>query len=180
MTKTQCPRNAESPNWELGNGCLRQYLLHHISMHVGEPEVAAGVAVSEAFVVEAEEVGHSGMEVMDVHDIFDGAEAEFIGRTVGVAATSAAAGEPAGEAIVVVVAAVERGIFRHRRAAELASPQDKRAIQQAALSEIGEERRERLVPFASEFAVVFLEAVVIVPRLAVAAPNLNEPHAALE
>ena len=109
------------------------------------------------------------MEVMDVHNVFDGAKAKLICSAVGVAAAGAAAGEPAGETIVVVVAAIERGIFRHWRAAEFAAPQNKRAVQQTALAEVGEERRERLVPFAGEFAVVFLEAVMVVPRLAVAA-----------
>ena len=103
-------------------GYLRQDLLHHIAVHVGEAEVAAGVAVGEAFVVEAEEVEHRRVEVVDVHDVFDGAEAEFIGGTVDVAAARAAAGEPAGEAVVVVVAAVERGVFGHRRATKLAAP----------------------------------------------------------
>jgi hypothetical protein len=32
----------------------RQYVAHHVSMHVGEPEIAAAVAIGEPFVVDAE------------------------------------------------------------------------------------------------------------------------------
>jgi hypothetical protein len=45
-------------------------LFHHIPMHIREAEIAAGVAVGEAFVVEAEEVEHrrvsrrAGMDLM--------------------------------------------------------------------------------------------------------------------
>ena len=71
---------------------LSQNFLRHVTKNIRQAEVAAGVAVCEAFVVEPEEVEHGGVEVVNVHDVFDGAEAEFIGGTVGVAAASAAAG----------------------------------------------------------------------------------------
>ena len=45
-------------------------------MHVGEAEVAAGVAVGEAFVIEAEELQERGVQVVDVDLVLDGLEAE--------------------------------------------------------------------------------------------------------
>ena len=60
-------------------------------MDVGEAEVAAGVAVGELFVVEAEEVEDGGVEVVDVDLVVDGAEAEIVGFAVGCAAANATA-----------------------------------------------------------------------------------------
>lgn len=77
-----------------------------VSGDIGEAEVAAGVVVGEAFVVEAEEVEHGGVKVVHVEAVGDGGVTNFIGCTVGVAGFGAAAGEPGGEAARVVVAAV--------------------------------------------------------------------------
>ncbi len=52
-------------------------------MHVGQAEVAAGVAVGEAFVVEAHLVQQCGVEVVDVDSVLDGSRAEVIGAAVG-------------------------------------------------------------------------------------------------
>lgn len=77
-----------------------------MTVDVGEAEVATGVVVGEAFVIEAEEVEHGGMEIVHVEAIGDGGVTDFIGGTVGVAGFRAAPGEPGGEAARVVVAAV--------------------------------------------------------------------------
>ena len=84
---------------------LRDDVVDDVAVDVGEAEVAAGVAVSEFFVVEAEQVQNGGVEVVDVDYFFDGFEAEFVGGAVDVAAFDAAAGHPDGEAVGVVVAA---------------------------------------------------------------------------
>ena len=60
---------------------------------VGEAEVAAGVAVGEFFVVEAEEVKDGGVEVVDVDFVLDGGEPEFVGGAVSATAFDAAADE---------------------------------------------------------------------------------------
>ena len=52
-------------------------------MHVGQAEVAAGVAVGERFVVEAQQVEDGGVQVVDVDRLLDGFEAEFVGGAVG-------------------------------------------------------------------------------------------------
>ena len=62
----------------------RQDLPHHLAMHIGQPEVAAGVAVGEPGVVEAEQVQDRGVQVVDVHGVLDGLVAEFVGRAVDV------------------------------------------------------------------------------------------------
>ena len=86
-------------------------------MHVGQAEVAAGVAVGELFVVEAQQVQDRGVQVVDVDLVLDRLEAELVGRAVDVAALDAAAGQPHGEAVVVVVAAVDLAGVRARLAA---------------------------------------------------------------
>ena len=49
---------------------------------VGQAEVAAGVAVGEAFVVEAEQVQDRGLQVVDVDRVLDDVEAEVVGAAV--------------------------------------------------------------------------------------------------
>ena len=72
--------------------------------------------------VETEEVEHGGVEVVDADNILHGAKAEFIGGTMGVAASGAATGEPTGEAVMVVVAAIECGILGNGCPAEFTTP----------------------------------------------------------
>ena len=71
---------------------LHEDLVDDFAVDVGEAEIAAGVAVGELFVVEAEEVQHRGVEVVDVDGLVGGLEAEFIRRAVDRAAADAAAG----------------------------------------------------------------------------------------
>ena len=63
-------------------------------MHVGQAEVAAGVAVGELLVVEAQQVQDRGVQVVDVDLVLDGLEAELVGRAVDVPPLHAAAGQP--------------------------------------------------------------------------------------
>ena len=55
-------------------------------VHVGQAEVAAGVAIGELFVVEAQEVEQGGVQVVNVDLVFDGLEAQVVGGAVDVAA----------------------------------------------------------------------------------------------
>src|SRR5262249_52448926 len=75
-----------------------QNLAHHMSFDIGQAKIAAGVTISQAFVVEAQEVQDGGVQVVDVNTLFDGAVAELVGGAVDVAPLDAAAGEGDGEA----------------------------------------------------------------------------------
>ena len=68
--------------------------------------------------------------------------------------------------------------FAHRHAAEFTAPNDQRALQQAALLEIGQQAGDRHVGFLASRRVVLGDAAVGVPL--VVAVNLHEPHAALD
>ena len=59
---------------------------------VGEPKVAAAVAVGQPFVIQAHEVQDRGVQVVNMHAIFDRLHAQFVGRTVNEASLDAPAG----------------------------------------------------------------------------------------
>ena len=63
----------------------------------------------------------------------------------------AAAGEPHGEGVDVMVAADGVAVFAHRRAAEFAAPDDERVVEQAALLQVEHERGAGLVDVAADF-----------------------------
>ena len=110
-----------------------------MAVDVGEAEVAAGVVVGEAFVIEAEEVEDGGLEVVDVDLVFGDVEAEVVGSAVG-AGFGAAAGHEGGEGLRVVVAsgfAAEGGVgFDHGGAPEFAAPDDEGFIEESVAFEV--------------------------------------------
>src|SRR5579863_6142482 len=129
-----------------------------LPVHIGEPEIAAGVAVSELFVVDAEHVKKSGMQVMDGDALIDRAEAEFVGGAVTSPAFEAAAGHEHGEAIGIVVAAV--AAFGDGGAPELAAPNDGGLVQEAATFEIANEGGGSAVHVGAAVAKVLVDARV--------------------
>jgi hypothetical protein len=112
-----------------------------VPFDVGEPHIAANIAKGQALVIEAEHVQYCGVQVVYVNRVLAGFVAQFVGRTLGESALHAAAGEPERKALVVVVAAV--GVLAVRRAAELASPDQERIVEQPALAQIGQQPRDR-------------------------------------
>ena len=59
---------------------------HHVAGHVGQAEVAALEAVGELRVVDAQQVQHRGVQVVNVDGVFDGGVAQLVGVAVGDAA----------------------------------------------------------------------------------------------
>ena len=105
-------------------------------MHVGKAAVDAVFAEGEFFVIEAELVEDGGVDVVDLGGVFavGGFVAPLVAFAVGDAAFDAAAGEPVGEDVLVVVAtfaALGRG-----HAAEFGGPEDEGVVEHAALLEI--------------------------------------------
>ena len=132
-----------------------------MSMHIGETEVAAGVAEGELFVIETELVEDGGMQVMHVDFAIDGHMADVVGEAVGEAGFEAATGDPDGEAerVVVATGAVFLGI---RGAAEFAAPPDDGVFEEAALFEIGEETGDGFIDGGGVVAV-FGQVRVLIP-----------------
>ena len=97
----------------------------------------------QPLVVDAEQVQHRRVQVVDLDLVLDGVVAVLVGRAVDRAALDAAAGQPDGEAERVVVAAV--GALGERRPAELAAPDDQRLVEQAAGLQVLQQAGDRLV-----------------------------------
>lgn len=160
---------------ERGSG---EYLADDSAVNIGESKVSAGVPVSQFLVIEAHQVQDRRMEVMDTRGGFLGSEAELIGRSVDRSAANSATGEPYGEAPVVVIS--PRATFGNRSATELASPEHQGIVEHAQTLQVGQERRDGLIDFATVGAEVFFDIAVVVPRLTGPVPKLHVPHASLE
>ena len=114
----------------IGLGGVFVEVFDDVAVDVGEAEVAAGVAVGELFVIDAEQVEDGGVEVVDVHSIFNGVESDFVSGADDLSALDASAGHPHGEAGGVVVASVT--FFGHGGAAKFSSPDDQCIVQKSS------------------------------------------------
>src|SRR5262245_26397398 len=107
---------------------LSEHFFDEVAVDVGEAEVAALETVGEALVVEAEKVENGGLQVVDVVLFVDDAEAELVGFADD-AGADAAAGDPHGESVDVMVAADGDADLAHGRAAEFAASDDERVVE---------------------------------------------------
>src|SRR5207237_269724 len=73
---------------------LRKNVLDHLAVDVGQPEVAAGMAIRQLLVIEPEQMQDGGLHVVDVDRLVGDVEAEIVGRPVGQPRPHPAAGEP--------------------------------------------------------------------------------------
>ena len=71
---------------------LGDNLVGDVAVDVRQPEVPARVAVRELRVVQAEQVQDGGVQVVDVHAVFDGMVAVLVRRAVDGARFDASAG----------------------------------------------------------------------------------------
>src|SRR6266568_90603 len=165
---------------------LRQHVLHDFSAHIGQPKIPARVAVSEFLVVEAQQVQHGRVQVMDMDEVLGRAIAELVSGAVNVSAFYSPAGQPDGESIMIVIApfafarGARRGNFDSRGAAEFTTADYQRFSEQSALFKVGKQRGNALVHLAGQLAMVFLDQVMAVPRLYVAMIALHHAHTALD
>ena len=93
-------------------------------MHIGQAEVAAGMAEGELLVVEAEQVKHGRVQIMDVHLLVHCAKTKFICRAMHVTAARAAAGQPYGEPVMIMIAAVDLPGVRAMESTQLSPSPD--------------------------------------------------------
>src|SRR5207237_1328343 len=114
-------------------------------------------AEGEFLVVEAQEMEDGRLEIVNVDSVLSREESELVAGADGGAGLNAAAGEPHGVGVDVMVAADGLADFTHRRAAELASPNDQCLVKQAALLEIANESGGGLVGFLADAVQPFIE-----------------------
>lgn len=150
--------------------------LRNISRNVREAEIAALEAVGELFVVDAAEIKHRGVQVVDVHvlAVFDGFVTEFVGAAPGEAAFHAAASHPDGESQNMMVAA---GALAHWGAAKFTAPYHQRVVEHAALLQVLHKCRRSFIHVHRGVGHVFRDIVVMVPRAMI---KLHETRAAFD
>ena len=122
------------------------------TMYVGQPVPASLVLEGQAFMVDSQQVQDRRLQVVNVDTIFGNVVAVGIGGPVGRSCFHTAAGHPHGKTSWVVIAAkVVRREFSLAivGATELATPNDKRVIQQVSLFEILDKGSRCLVGFSA-------------------------------
>lgn len=126
--------------------------MNNPAVNVGQAKIAALEAVRQSFVVDAQAMQNGGIEIVDVHGIFDDVVAEIVGFAVNDTRFNTAAGHPNREAARVMVAAVicfRQCALAVDRAAEFAAPDDQSIIKHAALFEVFEQSGTALVDIAA-------------------------------
>ena len=117
-----------------------------------------------------------------MHGVVDGVHAEVICTAVCQTALESAAGQPEGEAAMMMAATDLHFTigFLKRCPAEFRGPDDQRFIEHPARLEVGDERREALIGAGGVGAVIANEAAAVAMRIPFAAggtiQDLNEPH----
>src|ERR1041385_6174458 len=81
-----------------------EQILHNLTLHIREPEVAALEAIGKLLVIEAEQVQERGMQIMDVNFVFDHVEPKFIGFAETKAALETAASHPHRKCLGMMIA----------------------------------------------------------------------------
>ena len=111
---------------------LGEDLVDDLAVHVGQPEVAAGVAIDQARVVDPHEVQDRGMIIVDVHGVGHDLDSVLVGGAVGKPSFHARTGQERRERFGVVVSTFGAGAVRPRRAAELGADGDQGLAKQPA------------------------------------------------
>src|SRR5262245_1239585 len=88
------------------NHVSRQDFPHHLSIHVRQSVIAAGVAVSQRLVVQTQEVQDRGMQIVDVNAAADHLVTKLIGFPVAKTAADAAASQKCRKTFGLMFAAV--------------------------------------------------------------------------
>ena len=100
--------------------------------------------VGEAFVVDAQKVQDSSLEIVDVNFVLDGVEAELVAPAVTHAGLHTAARHPQRECVGMMIAAPLLRLLnlalQKRRAPKFAAPNDERVVEQSALLEVAHQR----------------------------------------
>ena len=60
----------------------RQHVVHDGACDIGQPIVTPGVAECQLFMIKAHQMQDCGMQIVDMHGLFDSAQAVFIRRSV--------------------------------------------------------------------------------------------------
>ncbi len=152
---------------------------HSLRFDAGQALIEALELEGESFVVDAQAVQDGRIQVVDVAGVRRDVVAEVVGFAVRNAPLDAAAGQPHAEVARVMVAAVVfpgQGSLRIDGASEFSAPDHQCAIEQAALLEVGQQGRRRLVGVVTLGRDVARQVAMLVPT---AMQNLDGADATL-
>ncbi len=157
--------------------------MQDITVDIGESEIAACVAICQPLMIKAHEMQQCGMQVVYANGIFLGRKAKFVRAAVRGSAADAAARQADRKAVMIVIA-TELGLiaaqFDTGRSTKFAAPHDQRFVEHAALFEIAQQSRDRLIDLSRQFAVILRDVFMIIPRLTGTMPELNHANAPFE
>ena len=131
-------------------------------MHIGQAALEAVVQEAQALVVESKQMKDRGVEIIDRADLLSGLVSELIRCAVAVGSLNAGAGQPGGEAEGVVVSPAG-SFLEGGHSPELRAPDHQGFFEQAAVLEVAQEGRSRLVKNRSMLAVLIPQRFVAVP-----------------
>src|SRR5437867_1634137 len=188
-SKTSAPARSQFGAWclkllwslDLGSWSLRSrdHAFDHTACYIGQSKIAPVVTIGQFFMIEAQQGQNRGVQIMDMHFVFDRGRAEFISRAIDHAATNAAAREDSGESLGIVVASgiVIAIAVPDRFAAKFSTPDDERAVEKIALFQVGDERSQGLVDFLCALRQAVLNVLMVIPA---SGPDLHEANAAFD
>lgn len=158
-----------------------QDALHDVAVDIGQAEIATRMAIGESFVIEAQQVQHGGVQIMNVDAIFDSPISKFIGVPVGEPAANTTSRQPDRETMMVMisprgVATTDRDFYRGRPA-KFSSTNYQGFFQQAALSQIRQQAGNRSVGFLPQPPMLARNVAVRIPRLDITMITLHHAHA---
>ena len=138
-------------------------------MYIRQPLVASAVTVRKSFMVDSHLMQHSGVNVVNCDQILYHGIAKLVGFTIGDPWTKTATCKKNGIAIHVMVSTTT--LFDCRSVggtAHFPRPHNDRLIQQAALPEINDQCRNRLLGDSCILFVVLSQKTVLIPGRIVA------------
>ena len=100
---------------------LRQDVVDDVAVDIGQPEVAAAVAISQTLVVESDQVQNRGVQVMDVDLVLGDVKAELVGGTISCSRLHPSSGQPHRKGVRMMIPASSLSGWC---AAKLATPND--------------------------------------------------------
>src|SRR5580698_7679931 len=81
---------------------LRNQIVDHVAVQIGQAVIASTVVISQLGVVDAELIEYRRVNVVDMHGILDRLPPEIVSGTIGEATLEAAAGDPHGKAVWIM------------------------------------------------------------------------------
>src|SRR5690606_24161039 len=111
---------------------LCQYIMHHLSAYVGQPEIPSLKFVSEPLVIKAQLVQYRSVQIMDVNPVAYSIVPYFVGFTVTHPSFDSSSRHPHGKRFQVMIPSIKTHAgpgLHHRGSSKFTSPHDQGLIQ---------------------------------------------------